>query len=248
MLEDDLELDTVPSMEPMEVDPAVGRRSSQPSTSSSTPSSSGNPVNRSNVTPSSSGSQQQTESQPGQMETDAQPSMEASSDEKKLVGKKGTSNMIEHHHGGDVKTFLTWDEKAPKPNIQVGNSNLMVIGDSGNVDLDPWSSGPMPQRNRKEKKKKEVALTTSTRIVTNDELDDIASHLGSDFRKLRRPLAISDAIIEQIELDYHREGQQEITYQILRKWKEMKGSLATIANLAEVLQQVKRVDLAQKLK
>lgn len=156
--------------------------------------------------------------------------------------------MIEHHHGGDVKTFLTWDEKAPKPNIQVGNSNLMVIGDSGNVDLDPWSSGPMPQRNRKEKKKKEVALTTSTRIVTNDELDDIASHLGSDFRKLRRPLAISDAIIEQIELDYHREGQQEITYQILRKWKEMKGSLATIANLAEVLRQVNRIDLAQKLK
>lgn len=93
-----------------------------------------------------------------------------------------------------------------------------------------------------------VYISASTRLVTPGELDDVASHLGSDFRKLRRPLGISDAIIEQIELDYHREGQQEITYQILRKWKEMKGSMATIAALAEALRQINRIDMAQRLK
>ena len=78
-------------------------------------------------------------------------------------------------------------------------------------------------------------------------MDVVSAKLAGDWRRLGRHLGIADATLEQIRIDFHIEGQHEVNYRILLKWKQDCSSLATVHALAKALVEIGRGDLADEL-
>lgn len=80
---------------------------------------------------------------------------------------------------------------------------------------------------------------------SNDELEELGSLIGGNWRRLGRRLCITDESLEEIEgatgYDLPEKG-----YRMLRQWKQQCGSAATYKVLCEALKHklVKRQDLA----
>ncbi|XP_070560437.1 uncharacterized protein [Ptychodera flava] len=84
--------------------------------------------------------------------------------------------------------------------------------------------------------------------VADKTLSVVSSNLSpQQMRAFGRSLGLSDVTIEQVEHDYGREGVQETTYQILRKWKTELGSSATFEALVKALEDSDCCGVAEQL-
>ena len=77
-------------------------------------------------------------------------------------------------------------------------------------------------------------------------LDVVSAGLGEDWCRLGRHLGLADTELDQIRMDYHIEGQHEINYRTLLKWKQRFGPV-TVHKLAKALAEIGRGDLADEL-
>ncbi|CAM9700629.1 unnamed protein product [Lampetra fluviatilis] len=86
----------------------------------------------------------------------------------------------------------------------------------------------------------EVAMDDALNVtVTNQDLPKIAELLGKKWKPVGRALGIREAQLENLEHNYHCYGMDEVTYQMLRSWREKEGRSATRATLMKVLKSSK---------
>lgn len=76
--------------------------------------------------------------------------------------------------------------------------------------------------------------------------DVISVGLAGDWRRLGRAFGITDAQLDQIRMDFQYEGQHEINYRVLVKWKQQNPH-PTLHFLAQTLLDIGRGDLADEL-
>ncbi|XP_078696621.1 uncharacterized protein LOC144924862 [Branchiostoma floridae x Branchiostoma belcheri] len=81
--------------------------------------------------------------------------------------------------------------------------------------------------------------------VALSHADHIAEDIGAEWRALGRKLGFNDGQCDGFQNDY--QGLKEITYQMLRKWIEVKGEGATLGTLGNALVDVRKEDVRSKL-
>ena len=90
-------------------------------------------------------------------------------------------------------------------------------------------------------------LPVADREVNTRDLQLVSRDVGNDWKFLGRLLGCSDAVLDNLQHDFHQDGQREMAYQMLRHWHEECGSDAKLAKLAKALVDVKRPHIALKL-
>lgn len=95
--------------------------------------------------------------------------------------------------------------------------------------------------------KNKKPLTCSQRHPTQKELDMLCENLNREWKNLGRCLNLDDPQLDHIGEDYRGDGQHEINYRVLKKWKETFPECYTIAVLANALKEIGRGDLADEL-
>ncbi|CAH1240352.1 TNFRSF11B [Branchiostoma lanceolatum] len=83
--------------------------------------------------------------------------------------------------------------------------------------------------------------------VALSHAEHIAEDIGAEWRALGRKLGFTDGQCDCFQNDFHLQGLKEITYQILRKWVDLKGEDATLGTLGNALVQVEKEDVRSKL-
>lgn len=83
------------------------------------------------------------------------------------------------------------------------------------------------------------------RPITDAECDTISENLGRDYKKFSRRMGFKEVQIEQIELDYRDEGHYEITYQLLRKLRNLGKD--KLQDVVDTLQIIERDDILEEL-
>lgn len=172
-----------------------------------------------------------------EIETDARPG--SSDSERKSSGSTSDqTRTIEYTHKGGGRTTLHLGPNASDklPNIQIGDQNFMVIGDTG-----ACSSRRKSKNNKKPKKN----IEAPDRPITDDECDTISENLGRDYKKFSRKMGFKEVQIEQIEMDYRDEGHYEITYQLLRKLRKLGKD--KLQDVVDALQIIERDDILEEL-
>ncbi|XP_076449847.1 uncharacterized protein LOC143286135 [Babylonia areolata] len=104
-----------------------------------------------------------------------------------------------------------------------------------------------PKQERPAKIKNRYQLTESRAEPMIQHLDVISAGLTTDWKTLGRHLRLDNALLDQINIDYQVEGQHEVNYRMLAKWKEVKGPV-TLHMLARALADIGRGDLADELR
>ncbi|XP_048756095.2 receptor-interacting serine/threonine-protein kinase 1-like [Ostrea edulis] len=171
-----------------------------------------------------------------EIETDARP---GSADSPKKSRSSDQTRVIQYEHrgGGRTTIHLPTDSKEKLPNIQIGDQNFMVVGDP--------SGSSSSQGKKKVKKKDRKKIEVPDRALTDEECDLISENLGRDYKKFCRRLGFKDVQIEQVELDFKDEGHYEVTYQLLRKLKQLgKDKLQTVV---DTLLSIDRGDIVDEL-
>lgn len=77
-------------------------------------------------------------------------------------------------------------------------------------------------------------------------MEVIARNIGKDWKYLGRALGLTDGELDNIRIDYYPEGQYEISYQTVRKWKEQ-AFPTELRRLAKCCVKIGRGDVADKL-
>lgn len=75
--------------------------------------------------------------------------------------------------------------------------------------------------------------------------NEISEDIGASWKKLGRLLLKRECLLNNIDADFSGVGEK--SHQLLLKWKEDKGSAATVQALFQALLQIKRTDVAKKL-
>lgn len=83
-------------------------------------------------------------------------------------------------------------------------------------------------------------------MVTNEDILDIKSKVGSSWRDLGIRLQFETAELEQMELNF-KDDISELIYQLITKWQQKVAGLATKTALAKVFMEIHRGDLADIL-
>lgn len=100
-------------------------------------------------------------------------------------------------------------------------------------------------------KKNKHPLTQSQAEPEYKHMDVVSSKLAGDWRRLGRYMGLDDATLDQLRQDYYVEGQHEVNYRMLLKWKQrcVAGSgHCTLAMLAQLLASGGRGDIADELR
>lgn len=121
--------------------------------------------------------------------------------------------------------------------FQLGVNNQMTIvqnkGDSAKVKV----------------RKNKYPLTRSTAEPQLKHLDMVSSKLGAEWRRLGRLMGIEDSTLDQIQLDFRAEGQHEINYRMLLKWKQKcTHGQFTLSALAHHMAELGRGDIADEFR
>lgn len=172
-----------------------------------------------------------------EIETDARPG--PSESERKSSGSTNEpTRTIEYIHKGGGRTTLHLGPNASEklPNIQIGDQNFMMVGDTG-----ACSSRRKSKNNKKPKKN----IEAPDRPITDAECDTISENLGRDYKKFSRRMGFKEVQIEQIEMDYRDEGHYEITYQLLRKLRNLGKD--KLQDVVDTLQIIERDDILEEL-
>lgn len=146
-------------------------------------------------------------------------------------------HTLTHKHSGGGKTTINFIPGRNTPNLQVGNKNIMVIGPSGNVKT----------KSKSRKPKENVKLTESEEPVSSANMDEVCSEIGQVWRRLCRKMGFSEGECEQFWIDFNTSGIYEVTYQAMRRWLQKRPGEATQKNLAAMLHDLDRDDLATKI-
>ncbi|KAK7505769.1 hypothetical protein BaRGS_00003040 [Batillaria attramentaria] len=93
-------------------------------------------------------------------------------------------------------------------------------------------------------------LTTSRAEPEYRHLDMVSSKLAGDWRRLGRQMGLDDSTLDQIRQDFHVEGQHEVNYRMLMKWKQncVGSGHFTLAMMAKLLADSGRGDIADELR
>ncbi|XP_078616448.1 uncharacterized protein LOC144884830 isoform X2 [Branchiostoma floridae x Branchiostoma japonicum] len=83
--------------------------------------------------------------------------------------------------------------------------------------------------------------------VALSHADHIAEDIGAEWRALGRKLGFTDGQCDGFQNDYQLQGLKEITYQMLRKWVEIRREDATLGTLGNALVEVRKEDVRSKL-
>ncbi|XP_019629560.1 PREDICTED: receptor-interacting serine/threonine-protein kinase 3-like isoform X1 [Branchiostoma belcheri] len=126
-------------------------------------------------------------------------------------------------------------------NVIIGNNNVITVNNA------PTQPSSAKRKNPPAQKTSAPKVSEPGRQVTNKMLQVVASHIGRDWKKLARELDMTEPQIDQIQYDYHHEGLQEITYQMMIKWKQQNGKRATVGKLAQAFSNIDKGYLAKHL-
>ena len=81
-----------------------------------------------------------------------------------------------------------------------------------------------------------ASTDNSARKLTIDDLYKVANSLGQNWRQFgRQILGFQDSDLDNVELNYGRNGYPEIPYQMLRKWNNAVGGSATVSRLINLI-------------
>ncbi|KAK2161284.1 hypothetical protein LSH36_119g07032 [Paralvinella palmiformis] len=97
------------------------------------------------------------------------------------------------------------------------------------------------------KRRKIVPIKVRKHIISDDQVEKVAEHLGHDWRRLGRKLGFNEGALDAFEYDHHQAGLCEIIYQMLLMWKEKQGVKAYVKYVATYLVELKRADVAKLL-
>ena len=86
----------------------------------------------------------------------------------------------------------------------------------------------------------------STAEPNKNQLDVVANQIGRDWKRLGLKFDFSVGELDTLRLTYIAEGQYEVSYQMLLKWKSEQYPV-TVRQLAEACQSIGRGDLADAL-
>ncbi|XP_067659224.1 receptor-interacting serine/threonine-protein kinase 1-like [Haliotis asinina] len=131
-------------------------------------------------------------------------------------------------------------------NVQIGRTNVMNIGQHHMSGYDESSSSDNDEQEAIEDERI-LELRRCEREISNEELLDIARHVGLGWRRLIRFIGLEDYDVDELYEEYSSRGLEEVIYQLLRRWRAQNNN----ATVSEMLYQVQRSDmyhLAQYLK
>ncbi|XP_041377636.1 uncharacterized protein LOC121390007 isoform X2 [Gigantopelta aegis] len=107
-------------------------------------------------------------------------------------------------------------------NVQVGYHNMMCIQNVQRIkesSMHMLSDTDEDELTQQDDVEKESQLTNSLRTVSDDELRNLAQHVGGKWRRFVRHLGIEEADIEYAYSQYNSSGLVETVYQICLQWK-----------------------------
>ncbi|XP_045158759.2 receptor-interacting serine/threonine-protein kinase 1-like [Mercenaria mercenaria] len=135
-------------------------------------------------------------------------------------------------------------------NLQIGSGQVNVINSrthrsprrrrSPKRNQERDSSGPSHKHHSSK-------LTESTSKPSRPDLNHVCNNIGKHWKALARHFGLTRGQIESIEVDYHIEGNYEMAYQTLLKWKRQNGDQVTIRDLAHALDSIGMSELAREL-
>jgi hypothetical protein len=92
-----------------------------------------------------------------------------------------------------------------------------------------------------------IIVPDSKEKPTRQDLNHVCNNIGKNWKKLARTFGLSKGQIEAIEVDFHIEGNYEMAYQTILKWKRQNGDLVTIHDLAVAIDSIGLSELARDL-
>ncbi|XP_046563138.1 uncharacterized protein LOC124272033 [Haliotis rubra] len=176
------------------------------------------------------------------------PSMPEKVEEDASAEKSGACGGSTSKDSGNTKTYVKYTApdgacfnvhtSGKAPNMQVSYNNVMHVTDSSFAN---------PNRPRlRPKIAPSLPLVKSTEVPGPIAMEIIANNIGKDWRYLGRELGLSEGEMDNIRADYRTEGQYEISYQTVRKWKEQ-AYPTELHRLAKCCARAGRGDIADKL-
>ncbi|XP_046375274.1 protein immune deficiency-like [Haliotis rufescens] len=175
---------------------------------------------------------------PENVETDASAEMPgACGGTSSSSSSSGNTNAYINYTGPDGTKFnVRTTGKAP--NLQIGYNNVMHVTE--NSLLNPKRPRLRPMIEPK------LPLVKSSEVPGPGAMEVIACNIGKDWKYLGRALGLTDGELDNIRIDYYPEGQYEICYQTVRKWKEQ-AFPTELRRLAKCCAKIGRGDVADKL-
>ncbi|KAK2161283.1 hypothetical protein LSH36_119g07028 [Paralvinella palmiformis] len=122
--------------------------------------------------------------------------------------------------------------------VQIGSNNHMCI------QITKPTSAQL-QTGAKDQRRKVVQIKVPKRAINDDDIEKVAVHIGSDWRRLGVKLGLVRGELDAFEYDYRTAGLHEIIYQMLLAWKEKQGAESSIRYVAARLLEMKRPDVAK---
>lgn len=129
-------------------------------------------------------------------------------------------------------------------NLRIGDGQINVVTRPTHRSHHKSQS---PKRDTSGQKHHSSELTDSESAPTRSDLNYVCDNIGKKWKKLGTVLGLSRGQIESIEVDYHIEGNYEMAYQMLLKWKRQNGDLVTVRDLAHALDGIGFSELAREL-
>lgn len=83
--------------------------------------------------------------------------------------------------------------------------------------------------------------------ITNELALFVANHVGKDWRQLGITLELENHELDNVFKDNEREGNVEVAYEMLRKWREKNFRYATRDLLEDALLRINRSDIVEQI-
>ncbi|XP_049963908.1 uncharacterized protein LOC126484434 [Schistocerca serialis cubense] len=179
---------------------------------------------------------------------------ELSQKAKESVETPMTNNLTEKRKKPSSDKRIRKHDNSPTPG-QASSVMYSITNVTGPFQIGHKITINMPSKQEKSSKTsprripKAVEDTfKSTETVKEEDLDTVAPHVGSAWRRVGRLLNFSDGELDQFKIDYKTEsGMKEVIYQMLLAWKREMSSNATRGILCRTLWSAHEYDAAEKL-
>ncbi|CAH1247957.1 RIPK1 [Branchiostoma lanceolatum] len=127
-----------------------------------------------------------------------------------------------------------------------GEVENMQRGDYNVMNILP-QSGPDSTNNNMDAGSASMPASNTTRAVTEEDFQEIQEHVGWKWKDVARSLRLTPGQVDCVEHDHRDDPLDEKVYQMLLKWKQVKGESATLSALTQALTQEGLGDVAEIL-